>query len=143
MERFISVQYHGRNEMLMLGAANVCMSVSQHVSSACTWQRLQTCLLSWAVLHKALHLCQVYRSSLPHRFFLRETQWKFKVEIKKTHRGKAPRLNSLSESSLGQSLSSFMVLLLVPGKNHFKYFLFVGPNPLSRIKTVWLTLLDV
>lgn len=41
MERLISVQYHGRNEMLMLGAANVCMSVSQDMPPDCTWQRLQ------------------------------------------------------------------------------------------------------
>lgn len=31
----------------------------------------RTCLPPWAVLHKALHLYQVYRSSLPHGFFLR------------------------------------------------------------------------
>lgn len=41
MERFISVQYHGRNEMLMLGAANLCISLSQDLSLACTCQRLQ------------------------------------------------------------------------------------------------------
>lgn len=124
MERFISVQYHGRNEMLMLGAANVCMSVSQHVSSACTWQRLQTCLPSWAVLHKALHLCQVYRSSLPHRFFLRETQWRFKVEIKKN----TQRESSTAQQPLRKLLGS-------------KPFLLYGPSPSPRKKSFQIFLI--
>lgn len=102
----------------------------------------RTCLPPWAVLHKALHLCQVHRSSLSHRFLLRETQQRFKVEIKNTQRE-----SSMALQPLRKFLGSQSFLLYVsspnPRKNHLKYFLFVGPNPLSRIKTVWLTLLDV
>lgn len=142
MERFLFqrwVRCHGKNEMMMLVVANVCMSPPWDTPSVCAWQGLldQPATLSSFTQSTALMLSVQKFPPYAPRLLLGETQQKFKVCIKKPMERRLSHHRLPENPHFGHSLFSFMLFSSSgPRKKSSLYFLFVWSKPLSRIITV-------